>query len=443
MKWISIAFLAVFTCAAQDVAAKMNEFLEAHAKVRGFMGTVLVAKGGKTILEKGYGFANVELKVPNTPANKFRLGSITKQFTAVAIMQLEERGKLNTTDLACKYLDPCPEAWKAVTIHHLLTHTSGIPSYTNTPLFATPKFMRMPLSPLDVVMLTKEKPLEFQPGEGWAYDNTGYVLLGYIIEKASGRNYADYLKEHVFTPLDMNDSGYDDTRAVLPGRAAGYDRNANGYRNADYLDMSLPHAAGSLYSTVGDLYRWDRALYTEKVVNKKMYAQMTTPVKHDYGYGLMLQPIAKHKQVGHGGGINGFSTCMNRFPEDDAVVIVLSNVVSANACGVGAGLAAMMFGQQVDLPQNYKEISLDPKVLELYKGKYNDGTRDIVVSVEDDRLYVQPTGQPKLHAYAYSQHQFFFKFADVTFDFTTLDGARATQVILSQGGQKTTAKRVE
>ena len=186
-----------------------------------------------------------------------------------------------------------PEAWKPITIHHLLTHTSGIPSYTNLPDFRLPKFRRVPLSPIEIAFLTKDKPLEFAPGEKMSYNNTGYVLLGHIVEKASGEKYADYLKKHIFGPLDMNESGYDDTQTILPNRAAGYTRVPEGYRNADFLDMSLPHAAGSLYSTLGDLYRWDRSLYTEKMLTKKSLETMFTPVKNDYGYGDTLAPVAE------------------------------------------------------------------------------------------------------------------------------------------------------
>ncbi len=340
----------VSATAAQDLTAKMDEYVQAQGKSKGFMGTALVAKGGKILLDKGYGFASIELKVLNTPANKFRLGSITKQFTASLILQLQEQSKLSVSDLACKYVDNCPDSWKPITIHQLLTHTSGIPSYTGMLTFATPKFMRIPLTPLDILMLTRDKPLDFPPGEKMLYDNSGYIFLGCIIEKVTGQKYASYLKEHIFDPLDMKDSGYDDTRAVLMGRAAGYDKTANSYRNADYLDMSLPYSAGSLYSTTADLYRWDRAMAAGKVISKKSYEAMVTPVKNNYGYGVTLAPVAGRKHVGHGGGINGFSTCISRFPEDDAVVIVLSNVVQGNACAVGKGLSELLFGQSPAQP---------------------------------------------------------------------------------------------
>lgn len=442
---ISIAlFLLVpgFAATQPDVANQLDRFLQAHENIKGFMGTALVARGGKILIDKGCGFANVELKVANTPDNKFRIGSITKQFTAAAIMQLQEQGKLNVTDLACKYVDNCPDTWKAITIHQLLSHTSGIPSYTGQPAFPTPKFMRIPLTPVEVLMLTRDKPLRFQPGEKWEYDNSGYIFLGCIIEKVSGRNYADYVKEHIFDLLDMSGTGYDKTREVLPGRAAGYEKTPTGYRNADYLDMSLPYAAGSLYSTTHDLYTWDRALYTGKVVGAKSYAAMTTAVKNDYGYGLTVAPLYKHKQVGHGGGINGFSTCINRFPDDDAVVIVLSNLTNGNACAVGSGLAGILFGEKVAIPQNYTEVPIDPKMLDRYVGKYSDGKIEIKVTAENGKLYVEPAGQRKMQVLPYSDHQFFLKMPDVNLEFPANE-SRAGELTLEGGGPKITAKRID
>jgi CubicO group peptidase (beta-lactamase class C family) len=201
-------------------------------------------------------------------------------------------------------------------------------------------------------MLSKDKPLDFAPGTNWKYDNSGYIFLGVIVEKVSGEKYADYLKKHVFGPLDMQDSGFDVTSAILANRAAGYTGGtAPGvFTNSEYIDMNLPHAAGSLYSTTHDLYRWDRALYTDKVLSKATREKMWTPDKRDYAYGWMVAPIANHKQVGHGGGINGFSTYIARFPEDDAVVITLSNNDHANAGAVARDLAGTLFGEKVTLP---------------------------------------------------------------------------------------------
>src|SRR5689334_13412597 len=187
-------------CLAQtaDLAPKLEELLSGYQKNRAFIGTVLVAKNGKVILEQGYGMASLELGVPNGPDTKFRLGSITKQFTATSILQLEEQGRLSVTDAACKYFADCPDAWKPITIHQLLSHTSGIHSYTSDPQFPKPKFMRIPLTPSEILLLSKDKPLDFPPGEKWMYDNSGYIFLGVIIEKVSGEKYADYLKKHIF-----------------------------------------------------------------------------------------------------------------------------------------------------------------------------------------------------------------------------------------------------
>jgi len=297
------------------------------------------------VLEKGYGMANIELDVANGPDTKFRLGSITKQFTATAILQLEEQGKLSVNDAACKYIAECPASWKAITIRQLLSHTSGIRSYTDDPAFMKPKFMRIPLTPVEILMLSKDKPLEFQPGEKWKYDNSGYIFLGVIIEKVSGEKYGAYLQKHIFGPLEMRGSGYDDTREILKNRAAGYSSTGNGFHNADYLDMSLPYAAGSLYSTVRDLYRWDRALYTDRVLRKASREKMWTPVKNDYGYGWSIKRVHRHKQIAHGGGINGFATFIGRYPDDDAVVIVLANNERTNAGGLANGLAGVLFGE--------------------------------------------------------------------------------------------------
>lgn len=339
--------LAIALCVpvslAQELAAKLDQAVSGFQKDHSFIGTVLVAKGGKVVLEKGYGMASLELGVPDGPDTKFRLGSITKQFTATAILQLEEQGKLSVKDAACKYIADCPAAWKAITIHQLLSHTSGIPSYTDDPEFMKPVFMRVPLTPIEILMLSRNKPLNFPPGEKWRYDNSGYIFLGVIIEKVSGEKYPAYLRKHIFDPLDMRDSGYDVTADILKNRAAGYRSGPDGFHNSDYIDMSLPYAAGSLYSTVRDLYRWDRALYTDKVLTKASREKMWTPVMNDYGYGWGIKQVRNHKQIAHGGGINGFSTFIARYPSDDAVVIVLSNNERSNAGAIASALEQILF----------------------------------------------------------------------------------------------------
>ncbi len=438
--------LALAICAtgglAQDVAAKLDQVADGFQKNRAFSGSVLVAKGGKVVLEKGYGMANIELDVPNGPDTKFRLGSITKQFTATAVLQLEEQGKLSVTDSACKYFTECPDSWKPITIHQLLSHTSGIRSYTDDPDFMKPRFMRIPLTPTEIMLLSKDKPLEFQPGEKWKYDNSGYIFLGIIIEKVSGEKYADYLKKHIFAPLDMADSGYDVSTVVLKNRAEGYRSAGDGFHNADYLDMSLPYAAGSLYSTVRDLYRWDRALYTDKVLSKASRDKMWTPVKNNYGYGWGISELHNHKQIAHGGGINGFSTFIGRYPDDDAVVIVLSNNERSNAGAIANNLAGVLFGEQVDLPWERKQVSLDPKILDRYAGTYKPEGGALTVTNENGHLMIQPDGQQKLEALPSSETEFFIK-QDAKLVFVVGADGKVDEMRLLQGGGAVVAKRVK
>ncbi len=228
--------------AAAELAPKFTEYMEAQERVSRFTGAVLVARDGKVLFARGYGMANLEHSIPNSPSTKFRLGSITKQFTAAAILQLQEKGKLSVQDPVCKYVPDCPAAWAPVTIHHLLTHTSGIPNFTSFPDYL--KTMMIASPPEKSLERFRDKPLEFTPGEKFNYSNSGYVLLGFILEKAAGQNYDEYLRANIFAPLGMNASGYDWNSTVLHGRASGYARRGeSGYANAEYVHMTIPHAA--------------------------------------------------------------------------------------------------------------------------------------------------------------------------------------------------------
>lgn len=310
----SIWLLAVFAGAAlataqspaPELSAKFTEYMEAQARVSRFTGAVLVARDGTVLFARGYGMANLEHSIPNSPATKFRLGSITKQFTAAAILQLQEKGKLSVQDPVCKYVPNCPAAWAPVTIHHLLTHTSGIPNFTSFPDYL--KTMMIASPPEKSLERFRDKPLEFTPGEKFNYSNSGYVLLGFILEKAAGQSYDDYLRANIFAPLRMNESGYDWSNTVLPGRASGYARRGqSGYANAEFVHMTIPHAAGALYSTVDDFVKWDQALYSDKVLSESSREAMFTPFKSDYAYGWAVRAVAGHKMVSHAGGINGFT----------------------------------------------------------------------------------------------------------------------------------------
>jgi CubicO group peptidase (beta-lactamase class C family) len=319
---IAAVLVSIALIHAQDLASKAD----AAAKQNDFTGSALVARGGKILLKKGYGMANLELDVPNTPETKFRLGSITKQFTATAILQLAAQGKLSVDDPASKYVDNAPSAWKDVTIHHLLTHTSGVPNFTDFPDYGARQ--RETVTPAQLVARFKDRPLDFAPGSKYKYSNSGYEVLGVIIEKVSGEKYEGYVKKHIFDPLAMNDTGYDHDTPIIKHRAAGYEKSKDGtLKNADYIDMSIPYSAGSLYSTVEDLYRWDRALYTDKILPNEWRKKMFTPFLNNYAYGWNVRGSGDDVTISHSGGVNGFTTSISRYPGRDACVIVLCNSV--------------------------------------------------------------------------------------------------------------------
>jgi CubicO group peptidase (beta-lactamase class C family) len=424
------------------LAARADEYLQAQVKVNDFSGAVLIARDGEVVLSRGYGLASRELGVPATPQTKFRLGSITKQFTAMAVMLLQEQGKLSVTDSVCKYVPECPETWAPVTLHHLLTHTSGLPNFTSFSDYRSK--MALPSPPAETLARFRDKPLEFAPGERYAYSNSGYVLLGYIIEKVAGKSYHHFLRENILQPLGMRDTGYDFTEVVLENRAAGYRRASSSVLNAEYIDMTIPHAAGALYSTVEDLFLWDRALAAGKLISAASYEAMFTPARNNYAYGWIVQTLAGRKVIAHGGGINGFFSRIMRFPETNSCVIVLSNIEGAPVDRIRLDLMAILFDQPYELPRTRVAIPVDAKILERYAGRYElSPTFALTVTLEEGRLMMQATGQPKVELFAESETKFFLRAVDAQVSFEVDEQGRATGLILHQAGRDQRARRVK
>jgi CubicO group peptidase (beta-lactamase class C family) len=431
---------------AAALKPKIEQYLEAQSRVFLFGGAVLVARDGEVLFSRGYGPANAEWDVPNTPETRFRLGSITKQFTATAILRLQQQKKLSVQDPICAHLSPCPDAWKPITIHHLLTHTSGIPSYTSSPEYR--KTMMVPKTVDDMVAGFRDKPLEFAPGEQFRYNNSGYFLLGVIIEKVAGRKYEQVLRDEIFAPLGMSDTGYDWSEPLLPRRASGYARRDEGLVNAPFLDMQQPYSAGSLYSTAGDLLKWDRALYTDHVLPKPALETMFTPFKNDYAYGWSITPEGKGPsgklQVGHGGGINGFSTMYTRVPEDKVAVIVLSNVENANSGAIARDILSMLYGKPYQVPAERSTVAVKPDILASYVGRYQIAPEFVLtVTLEDGKLMTQATGQGKLQVYPESETTFFLKVVDAQLTFARDEQGKVSHVTLHQNGRDTKAVRIE
>jgi CubicO group peptidase (beta-lactamase class C family) len=426
---------------AEERTAEFERYMDACNEVEHFSGTVHVTRDGSTLFSKGYGLANAEHQVPNTPQTKFRLGSITKQFTAMAILILQEQGKLALDDAIGKYFDDPPGAWKDVTVHHLLSHTSGVPSYTSDPEY--PRRMAQPETVKSMIARFKDKPLDFSPGEKFAYSNSGYFLLGAIIERVSGASYEAFLKQAIFGPLGMSDSGYDHPTTLLPHRAAGYVRKGDVLENAEYLDMSQPYAAGSLYSTVLDLTTWDRALAEGKLVSKESMTRMFTPVKNNYAYGWAVTDRSGRKEISHGGGINGFATDILRYPDQNLCVIVLCNVVPANPGRVARDLGAIALGEPYKLPRVRSVARIDPAIFDEYVGRYEiSPDRIITITREGDHLMAQATGQPRLEIFPESETEFFLKVTDLQLTFVKDDQGHVSHMVVHQLGRDSRAKRV-
>jgi D-alanyl-D-alanine carboxypeptidase len=340
---ICTALLCRGACEAAP-GESVDDYVQQHMKEYHVPGiSVAIQKEGELILSKGYGMANVELAVPATKDTVYQLASVTKQFTATAIMMLAKEGKLSLDDRITKHLSDIPTAWNAVTVRHLLGHTSGIKNYTS--IQAYDKSVHDDLTQRQMLDLVAKEPLEFEPGEKFAYSNTGYFLLGMLIERITGKTYGEFLAERIFTRLGMEHTRVNDMRIIIPNRAHGYSWHDNTLLNGDYVNPTQTFAAGALVSTVTDLAKWDEALCTERVLKRSILEQMWTPATlrggetANYGFGWRIDTVNGHRRISHGGAIRGFSTQISRFVDDGLTVIVLANSDNGKADVLAAAIA--------------------------------------------------------------------------------------------------------
>jgi CubicO group peptidase (beta-lactamase class C family) len=409
--WIFLAiFMAALPAAAAPSAPQAPAGDDALARsIDGVMSVIykpsepgaaiLVQKGGRTIFRKGYGMADIELGVPVEPDMVFRLGSITKQFTAVSILMLAEQGKLGLQDEITKFLPDYPTQGRKITIEHLLTHTSGIQSYTDMsewlPLWR--KDFTLP----ELIDLFKNKPMKFEPGERWSYNNSGYVLLGAIIEKVSGQTYEQFVDTHIFKPLGLKGSCYDSTERIIPRRVPGYELGQKGIVNASYLSMTQPYAAGSLASTVDDLAVWSQAVFAGRLVKKEWLDKAFTPFRlkngesSGYGFGWFITNYQGHRIVEHGGGINGFSTYEMTLPEDGIFIAILTNSAIAGrdpeprAFKIATLCLGLPEPERKTAPVAAADLAALPGV---YQSEAGD---DVLVLAENGKLFFQRPGGAK------------------------------------------------
>lgn len=300
-----------------------------------FSGSVLVARHGQILLRHGYGMANNTANI--TATTRFRLASLSKQFTATLVLRLHEQGRLNIDDLMCNYIEACPLAWGQITIRHLLSHTSGIPDYTELSGFDTTA--PIPTTREELIARFRNIPLQFTPGSAFHYSNSGYVVLGAILEYVTGTPYADLIRDEITAPLGLNDTGYDHSRSGNdPSLAHGWFRRGVA---AGTIDASTLDAAGALYSTVDDLFRWDRALAEGRVLHVDTLALMRTPQRKQYGLGVMLYPLGGMQVVHHDGMASGIRTFLGNFTANDITVIILSNYETTDVEEIATALAQL------------------------------------------------------------------------------------------------------
>lgn len=430
---------------AQTIESRFDEYMNATVKLGRFNGYVLIARDGKVVFSKGYGMANFEDDIPNTAQTKFRLASVTKSFTALAVMKLREKGKLNLQDSICKYLSDCPDTWKPINVRQLLNHTSGIPDY-----IAAPDFMRtisLSLTTDELIARFRNEPLQFAPDAQFAYSNSNYILLGRIIEKVSGQPYAAFIQENIFAPLDMKNSGYDDNSTLLKHRAIGYIKQPDRIVNARFMDMSNAYAAGGLYSTAEDLLLWNHALDTEKIVSKKSLDEIFTPGKGNVGYGWFINRDSSNRlQISQGGLNSGFASAIFRYPEERVCIILLNNFENASPFfpRIERDLAAILFNEKYELPGEAVAVRVDAKIYDALVGDYDFGQNRIIkITKEGDKLFAEGGRTPKSEMFAESETKFFLKAADVKFVFLRDDADKVTGLILYANGQEMKGNKVK
>ncbi len=430
-------FLLLFTLSgpiflvSQTVEKEFDKLLSENYSVSKPGATALVYKDGKTLYRKAIGMANIELQVPMKPENVFEIGSITKQFTAVSILMLVEQDKLKLDDEITKFIPDYPTHGKRITVQHLLNHTSGIKSYTSIPSFMD--VARKDMKPLELVDFFKNEPMDFDPGEKWLYNNSGYVLLGYIIEKVSGQSYPNFIEEHIFKKLGMKNSYYGSESQIIPDRASGYSPKDGGFQNADYLSMTLPYAAGSIMSNIDDMLLWNKAVHDNKLITKesKELAFTNSSLNNgdltNYGYGWMMNEISGVPSIEHGGGIFGYVTAGIYVPSENVYVIILTNQDGVSPENAAIKMAALALGKPYLKPN--AAISLTTEQLSKWIGNYEfEGDVIRTISLEDGKLYSQREGSEKLPLFAVLENQLYFEEGTSHYEFSMENGKKVTRL---------------
>ncbi len=446
MKKNLILVLVLFvqhSCFAQDDAALIDTLLNAYNRLGQFNGSALVAKNGTVLLNKGYGYRDAETGVLNDEHSIYQLGSVTKQFTSALILKLQAQHKLSVSDKLSKYFPGYPKG-DSITIKELLTHTSGIYNYTNDENFMKNEITKHKTRE-QMMALFENKPLDFSPGTAWSYSNSGYSMLGYVIEKVAHTTYEQAIHNYIFSPLKMTHSGFDFTDLKSPDKTVGYlVLNAHDTMKAPIVDSTISFSAGAIYSTTGDLYRWSQALENHSILSASEQNEAYTPVKNNYGYGWGIDSIDGKRRLSHGGGIPGYITILSRVPADDVTIILLSNASNETIGKISNSIYAILYHQKYELPKERKAISLDAPAMKQYDGEYEIKPGLLVtINAKDSVLIANPTGQPAKTLYAEKKDFFFEKEEDVQLEFTRNDKNEVDGFVLHQSGHEIKCKKIK
>lgn len=384
---IILLLVPLSTARGQTVASRLDSYLTARAKIGQFNGTVLVAQDGKVLLEKGYGFADVANRIPATAATRYEIASISKMFTAAAILRLQEAGKLATSDPICRYVERCPDAWRAITIAELLHHTSGIPDYESMLDPETPAYLDYMLqsnSASRILEHARTQPLDFPPGSKFRYSNTGYILLGAIVERVSQQPFRTFVREHVLAPARLSEATFISRDSIIPRAASGYVRAVDALpvviggitldehtlASQPVLPLDGPHGDGALVSDAHDLWRWTEELADSTALAPASIRELTTPGVGGYAEGWFTGKEFNRRKLWHTGWVPGFVSLLEWYPESRTTIVVLSNVVGMRPSRIVRDLAAITFGEPYDMPAAHHVVPFDSAGSAPLAGRY-------------------------------------------------------------------------
>lgn len=460
-----IAFLSILKITAQEGedesrARTIDRYLSIRSEMGNFSGAILVAKGGKIVLKKGYGFADVEKKTPYTPETQHEVASISKMFTAFAALKLRDQGKLKLEDSICKYIDKCPDTWQPINIQQLMRHTSGIPDYEEPLELGSEKylaFMTKPNASVQIVEDAKKLPLDFKPGEKFSYSNTAYIILSYVVQKAAGQAFADFVANEILKPAGMKSSGVIDLRKIPKNLANGYtyddigwEKTLAGVSLADghlkkhpALPLTSPEGDAFLYSTVDDLYKWSQIMDGGSFVTAAQLNEIFTPGLANYGYGWFVGKAFDRKRMNHTGGLPGYISNFIKFPDDKITIVVFSNIDRARLNSISRDISAIILGKPYDMPVRGTVTKLTPEQISKLEGDYKTA-EGMILTVRNAPDFLTAKLQDRYTAglIPLSPTEFYFPLGDGKAIFTIGENGKAAKVNMRYSGEDHLAERV-